>query len=343
VLLFFITLSLYGFVVVYQRSRKTFPIYAFFYLGMAGAFLSKGIIGVGIPVATVLVFLITLKDLKAIRKLFLNPGVLFFLLPVLLWGGSVWWFEGPGIIKEVIQQSLSRFFSPSADHTKPFYYYFIHGFTPLLPWAILPLFLLWYRWKPTLTREPLSHGSLLRFALVWFLTVFIGLSLASAKRAPLYLGPLYPSFALLAALGWDHIREKIPKVKRGEFYALIVMFFAITGTYLLFVTPTDRRESLRPVFQVISTQRTKGPVYLVNPYETIRGASFFYLGKRMPVLNVQDLLLGRFEDQPGTTLVMGSYCYDSQLLSHLLSRGYRPLMQKKFRKDEVICIYSNSS
>ena len=342
VLLFFITLSLYGFVVGYRASRERFPLFTVFYLAMAGAFLSKGMIGVAIPLGTAVVFLITQKDLAAIRKLFLNPGVLFFLLPIFLWVGSVWWLEGPGIIEEVIRQSLTRFFSPSADHTKPFYFYFIPAFFSPMPWTILLLVLLWYRLKSSHSRKPLPHGSLLRSALVWSLIVFIGLSLASAKRA-LYLGPIYPAFALLAALGWDRIREKFPGVKRRECYGLIVIFLIYIGIYLLVISPSESKESLRPVFKAVSSQRTNGPIYLVGPSETILGASFFYLGKRMPVLNRKDLLLGRFEDRPGTTLVIESLCDDNRLLSHLLSRGYRLLMQKKFRKNEVICIYSNSS
>lgn len=342
VLLFFVTLSLYGFAAEYRASKKSFPFFALFYLAMAGAFLSKGIIGAAIPATTALVFLITRKDFTAIRKLLLSPGILLFLLPIFLWVGSVWWLEGSGIFEEVIRQSLQRFFSPSADHTKPFHFYFIPAFLHLMPWTLLPLVLLWYRSEPTRSREPLPHGFLLRFALVWFLTVFIGLSLASAKRA-LYLGPIYPPFALLAALGWNRIREKFPGVKRRELYGLIVIFLVYIGTYQLFIIPSERKESLRPVFEVVSSQRTNGPVYLVNPSETIRGASFFYLGKRMPVLNRKDFLLGRFEDRPGTTLVIDSLCDNNQLLSNLLTKGYRPLLQKKFRKDEVVCVYSNSS
>jgi 4-amino-4-deoxy-L-arabinose transferase-like glycosyltransferase len=340
-LLFFITLSLYGFAAGYRASRKSFLFFAVFYLAMAGAFLSKGIIGVAVPIATALVFLITRKDLVAIRKLLLSPGVLLFLLPILLWVGSVWWLEGPGIFKEVIRESLRRFFPTSAEHTKPFYYYFIPAFLAPMPWTLLLFVLLWYRLEPTHSKEPLPHKFLLTFALVWTLTVFIGLSLASTKR-PLYLGPIYPSFALLAALGWDRIREKFPKVKRGEVYGLIIIFLVYIGTYFLFIIPSERKESLRPVFEAVSSQQTNGPVYLVDPSEALRGASFFYLGKRIPVLNVQDLLQGRFEDLPGTTLVMDSYCDDNQLISNLRSKGYRLILHKKFEKDEF-CVYSNGS
>ena len=306
---------------------------------MAGAFLSKGLIGVAIHIGTAVVFLITKRDLTGIRKLLLGWGILLFLLPILLWIGSVWLLEGPSIFQEMIRQSLWRFFSPSADHTRPFYSYFIPTFLYLMPWTFLPLVLLWYRWGPPQSREPRTHGSLLWFAVVWFLMVFIGLSLASAKRL-LYLGPLYPPFALLSALGWDHLREKFPRVKRLELYGLTVIFLVYIGTYLFFITPSEREQSFQPVFEVVSSQQADGPVYLVNPSEVLRGASFFYLGKWIPVMDAQDLLLGRFEDQPGTTFVIYYYCENHPLLSHLQSKGYHPLFQKKFKKINV-CIYSN--
>ncbi len=341
-LLFFIALSLYGFAAGYQTSRGRSFLIALFYLGTAGAFLSKGMIGVAIPIGTAVVFLIIKKDLRAMRKLLLRPEFLLFLLPVLLWVGSVWWLEGPGIIREVIRQSLWRFLSPSAEHAKPFTFYFTRVFIAPMPWTLLFLVLLWYRWGPTHSREPLLHGSLLRFALAWSLTVFVGLSMASAKRT-LYLGPIYPAFALLAALGWDRIREKFPKVKRSEVYGLMVIFVVYIGIYTSLISPLEKKESLRSVFEAVSSQRTHSPVYLVGPNEDVKGASFFYLGKRIPVLNVGDLLRGRFDDRQGKTLVIGPLNGDHPLFSDLRSKEYRLLLQKKYGKTVGVYVYSNSS
>jgi hypothetical protein len=173
------------------------------------------------------------------------------------------------------------------------------------------------------------------------LAVFIGLSLASAKRY-LYLGPILPPFALLAALGWDRIRKRVPRVKRVEIYGLIVIFLCYIGTYLFYILPSEKQQNLRPVFEAVLSQRTRGPVYLVNPSERLQGAAFFYFGKRTPVLNAQDLLLGRCEDRQGTILVVESYWDDNQLLSYLLSKGYRLILHKKFGKN-CVCIYSNNS
>jgi 4-amino-4-deoxy-L-arabinose transferase-like glycosyltransferase len=341
VLLFFTTLSLYGFIAGYQASRKRFLFFSLFYLAMAGGFLSKGIVGVAIPAATVAVFLITKKDFKAIVKLFLNPALLFFILPIFLWVISVWRIEGLDIFKEIIRQSLFRFLSPTADHAQPFYYYLAQALAAPLPWTILLFVLIWYRWRPAPSKEPLPHGSLLWFALVWLLTGLIGLSFASAKR-PFYLGPLYPSFALLAALGWDRLQETFPKMKKYELFGLAIIFLIYIGAYLMVITPMQRKESLRPLYKAVSSQRTNGPIYLVNPSEATRGASFFYLGRKIPVLNDQDVLSGRFDDRPGTILLVDSYTSDNQLFPTLQSKGYRLLLQKKYGKTAGVYVYSNS-
>ncbi len=281
-LLFFITLSLYGVTAGLRGPKKNFFSFAVFYLATAGAFLSKGMIGIAIPVATAAVILISRKDFATLRRLFLTPGVLLFLLPIFLWAGSVWYFDGFGILTEVIRQSFWRFLSPTADHSKRFYFYLPFVFQVALPWTFLPLLLLWFWRAPALTGKKLPHGPLVTFCLAWFLVVFIGLSISSAKRA-LYLAPVFPPLALLAALGWEQLRERYPKVKRGEVYGLLVIFLAYVGVHLLFVIPMEKRESLRPVFEKVSSRQVKGTVYLVNPSETTLGASFFYLGRVIPL------------------------------------------------------------
>jgi 4-amino-4-deoxy-L-arabinose transferase-like glycosyltransferase len=340
VLLFFTTLSLYGFIAGHQASRKRFLFFSLFYLGMAGASLSKGMIGIAIPAATVAVFLITKKDFKAIVKLLLTPALLFFILPIFLWVISVWRIEGLDIFKEIIRQSIWRFSSSSADHAQPLYYYFIPALLAPMPWTILLFVLIWYRWRPAPSRKPFPHSSLLWFALVWLLTGLLGLSFASAKRH-LYLGPLYPSFALLAALGWDRLREIFPKMKKCELFGLAIIFLIYIGAYLMVITPMERKESLRPLYQAVSSRQTNASIYLVNPSETARGAAVFHLGKKIPVLNDQDVLSGRFDDRPGTILLIDSYTSDNRLFSTLQSKGYHLLSQKKYGKTAGVYAYSN--
>ena len=309
-LLFFTVLSLYGFVTGYQTPGRRFRFFAIFYLAMAGGFLSKGLIGVAVPAGTALIFLIVRRDFAAIRKLYLGWGILLFLLPIALWMGGVWWLEGPDLIKEVVRQSLWRFLSSSADHSESVHFYFIPVLLNTLPWTLLPLVWLWYQWRRPRSEKSSSLNLLSLFALVWFLTVFVGLSMASAKRT-LYIAPLYPPSALLAAFAWARLCEKFPKVnpvrnssrcdskpsgalaaqalvqrvssteiilgpspaaeqrgiisngvKRLETYGMIILFFAYIGVHFTILLPSEKKDSFRPVFEVVRSQRGHGPVYL---------------------------------------------------------------------------------
>lgn len=339
-LLFFTVLSLYGFVAGYQTSSKRFRFFAIFYLAMAGGFLSKGLIGVAIPAGTALIFLIVKRDLATIRKLYLGRGIVLFLLPIALWMGGVWWLEGPALIKEVLRQSLWRFFSSSAHHADSFYYYFIPVLLNTLPWTPLPLVWLWYRRKQPQPGKSSSGDLLFLFALVWFLTVFVGLSIASAKRA-LYIAPLYPPSALLAAFAWTRLREKLPKLKRIETYGMIVLFLAYVGVHFAILLPSEKKDSFRPVFEVIRNQQGHGPVYLYGGLESLQGAAVFYLGKIVPVRSKTDLMQEGFEAPSGTILVIPFFSGDEQLFANLRAKGFRLLTEKPVRKISLR-IYSNS-
>jgi hypothetical protein len=372
-LLFFTVLSLYGFAAGYRTPSRRFRFFAIFYLAMAGGFLSKGLIGVAIPTGTALIFLIARRDLAAIRKLYLGWGILLFLLPIALWMGGVWWLEGPDLIKEVVRQSLWRFVSSSADHSELVHFYFIPVLLNTLPWTPLPLVWLWYRWRRPRSEESSSLDLLAFFALVWFLTVFVGLSMASAKRT-LYIAPLYPPSALLAAFAWARLCEKFPNVnpvrnssgasntagiilgpnsaaeqrgiisngvKRLETYGMIVLFFAYVGVHFTILLPFEKKDSFRPVFEVIRNQKVHGPVYLYGGSESLQGAAVFYLGKTIPVRNRTDLLQEGFEAPSGTILVIPFISGDEQLLANLRTKGFHLLTEKMIRKISLR-VYSNS-
>lgn len=339
-LLFFTVLSLYGFAAGHQARSKRFRFYVIFYLAMAGGFLSKGLIGVAIPAGTALVFLALRKDFAGIRRLYLGWGILLFFIPIVLWMMGVWWLEGSHLIKEVVRQSVWRFLSPSADHSQPVYFYFIPVLLNTLPWTPLPLVWLWYRRSHHEIKSALRPEILPLFAAVWFLTVFIGLSLASAKRS-LYGAPLYPPFALLAAFAWSRLRYKIPNIKRIEIYAMIVLFVAYLGIHFAILLPSENKDSFRPVFEIIQKQQSHGPVYLCGGSESLQGAAVFYLGNIVPVRSKTDLMQEKLETASGTVLIIPSLPGDEQLLAHIRAKGFRLLTEKRVRKMSLQ-VYTNS-
>jgi hypothetical protein len=298
------------------------------------------LIGVAIPASTALIFLIVRSDFAAIRRLYLGRGILLFLLPIALWTAGAWRLEGPDLINEVLRQSLWRFFSSSAHHSDSFYYYFIPVLLNTLPWTPLPLVWLWYRRKHPRPEKSSSLDLLSLFALVWFLTVFVGLSIASAKRN-LYSAPLYPPFALLAAFAWARLCDKFQNVKRLETFGIIVLFFVYICAHFIILLPSEKKDSFRPIFEVIRNQKVHDPVYLYGGTESLQGAAVFYLGKTMPVLNRMDLLEEGFEVPSGTILIIPFISGDEQLLANLRAKGFRLLTEKTIRKISLR-VYSNS-
>ncbi len=379
-LLFFTVLSLYGFAAGYRTPSRRFRFFAIFYLAMAGGFLSKGLIGVAIPAGTALIFMAVRKDFVAIRRLYLGWGILLFLLPIALWTAGAWQLAGPDLIKEVVRQSLWRFLSPSADHSEPFYFYFVPVLLNTLPWTPLPLIWLWNRRRHPQPEKSSPPGLLSVFAAVWFLTVFVGLSIASAKRN-LYSAPLYPPFALLAAFAWTRIYEKLPKVhpvrnssrcdskpnepstpagislgptppaehrgiisngvKRIGTYAMIVLFIAYVGVHFAILLPAEKKDSFRQVFEVVRSQQVHGPVLLCGGSESLQGAAVFYLGKVIPVRSKTDLVRGKLGAPSGTILIIPSLPGDEQFLAHIRAEGFQLLTEKPVRKMSLR-VYTNS-
>jgi len=281
-LLFCITLSLWGFQAGWAGEGKKFRYYAVFYLAMGFGFLSKGLIGAAIPAVVALSYLIARRELSSLRGLRLHWGGLLFALPILAWACAAAWRDGPGPLREVIEQSFSRFRSPLADHAQSSLYYLPHAFLNLLPWIALPAVHLLRRARGGGWRR-LFANPLFPLALSWLLVVLTGLSLASAKRV-LYLAPLYPAFALLSALLWDRAAAAAPLLRRFEVPVslLAVLTFGVLN-FVLFL-PEGRREAFRPLFDVAKSQGKDQRIYLYNPNEALRGAAVFYLGRTVPVL-----------------------------------------------------------
>lgn len=340
VLLFFTTLSLYGFIGCYHATERRFLFLGVFYLSMAGAFLSKGLIGAAIPAGTAALFLIVRRDFSAVRRLYLGRGILLFLLPILVWVAGVWSLEGSGVIKEVVRQSVQRFLSPTADHAKPFYYYLNPVLLNILPWTPLPFIWLWYRRKHPSSSDLFTHDLLALFALLWFLLVFVGLSLASAKRN-IYLGPIYPPAALLAAAAWNSLRHKFYFLKGREIRGLIAIFLLYSGVHFFLLAPSENKSSPRPFFQALENQTKNGTVYIANSNESFQGAAVFYLGRPIPLSDDPEALLEHIENPSKQVYVISlSQADNGGIIAPHQPKGFNLLLTKKVER-HWMQLYSN--
>jgi len=254
---------------------------------------------------------------------------------------GVWWLEGSGVIKEVIHQSVRRFLSPTAEHANPFYYYVGPLLGNTLPWMPLSIIWLWYRRKYASSKDLFAHDFLAIFAFVWFLIVFVGLSTASAKRN-IYLGPIYPPVALLAAVAWVGLRDKFPIVKGREIYLLLGMFLIFVGVHFFGLLPSENKYSFRPFFKPVASQWKNEAIYLTPSPESLLGAAVFYLGKRVPILDNPKALSEDIENPSERVFVINLSSGNDDLIAALQSKGFHLLLQKKIGQ-QWMQLYSNRS
>jgi 4-amino-4-deoxy-L-arabinose transferase-like glycosyltransferase len=237
-LLFWITLSLYGFVAGYYAERKPFLYFILFYLGMAGAFLTKGLIGIGLPAVIAGVFILCKRDFSLILKLHPWWGIPIFALPVLGWAFCLYRAEGLDLLYEVWQQSLWRFLSSSTVHAQSSFYYVVPIFYLSFPWTLFLPIILWRNFLSFLGKGEGGYLSNTLLPKIWFVTVFIVLSIASAKRN-VYLGPIYPALALMGALWWKQTATMVkipwPEKIALQFLPYLGFICLITSMVVAFV------------------------------------------------------------------------------------------------------------
>ena len=192
-----VALSLALFWAGYTRTGSS---RAFGYLGsalaMGGAFLSKGTVGVVLPLSAVSAYLLLRREYRQLCAVaaFSAAGLALAAAPwVILLAAR----GGRGALRVFLwDNQILRFFSPGADHAKPLWFYLPVVFEVFLPWALLlPPALL------SLARpgaETGQEGRGRQFILVAVAVPLLILSCASGKRH-LYLLPLLPGFAIAVA------------------------------------------------------------------------------------------------------------------------------------------------
>ena len=155
-------------------------------------FMTKGPAAVGLPLAALIVFGLSQRR----RPKTDWPGVILGLVVcaavAVPWYALIHFFTSGGAAGAAVSGELSRTFAGTGQ-AGPWYYYFEKWFEVMSPAGILLPFGLWTAWRRG------RHHPGLKFALAWFLTSFVILSLTSAKQRH-YALLMVPPAALLE--GW---------------------------------------------------------------------------------------------------------------------------------------------
>lgn len=221
----FIVLSIYSFYRAYElylsdniKSNKWRWLFAVF---LFLALFTKGPLGLMIPLASVLVFLLWERNLK--RCLSLCMGWRTWLVLVLL--SSLWffmvWTEGGNeylndlLFHQTVDRAVNAFY-----HKEPFWYYFARFWYMTAPLSLLIVAAVIKGW-----RRPYTTSSLEKLYLTVFTVTIVMLSMISSKLE-IYLLPALPFIVHLAAV------EK-PFIQKEGLLRLCIAFPAIIFVMVL--------------------------------------------------------------------------------------------------------------
>ncbi|MBI2472275.1 MAG: glycosyltransferase family 39 protein [Planctomycetes bacterium] len=202
-LTFFVCSSLYIFFVEYTEwcsggleTRPYRRLFLYFLLSMV--FLVKGPVGILLFILITLCFLLWMRDLRYLRRLWYLPGFLLFLGIICAWGIPFWLSLGTQQISSLLSQEMSGRFVSGYAHPEPFYYYlpvFIIGF---FPWSLF-VFITFIHTIKQRKIMPVEEKRQVYFFCSWLILTLVFFSMSHSKLLT-YVLPLSPSIALLTTL-----------------------------------------------------------------------------------------------------------------------------------------------
>lgn len=204
-----------------SRDRK--PWYLLFYMACGFATLTKGPVGIVVPLMVISVFLLIKREFSELRALILPHAVAAYLLIVLPWYLYMFYAYGNDFYSVIFRENLTRFGSTISGASNPFYY------VSVIMWNFFPgsVFIIpagvWVFRNIKKLRDVL-------YPLVWFLSIFIFFSMAKSKL-PAYILSALPALAVLVG-GWMHTSLEGEEKEKWTLLWLppIILLLLLAGT-----------------------------------------------------------------------------------------------------------------
>jgi 4-amino-4-deoxy-L-arabinose transferase-like glycosyltransferase len=160
---------------------------------LALAMLTKGLLALAIPGATLVLYSIVTRDLGPWRRLHVLPGLALFVLIAAPWFVAVS-IANPGFAEFFfIHEHVQRFLTTEHRRTGAWWYFVPLFVAGILPWlTIAP-----WTWRATWQASAASNGFRWRaFCLVWAAFVFVFFSMSGSKL-PSYILPMFAPLMLV--------------------------------------------------------------------------------------------------------------------------------------------------
>ena len=175
------------------RARARWMLAA--WAALALAVLSKGLIGLVLPGAALVLYIVIERDWRLAGRLRLFAGSALLLALTLPWFVSVSLANPEFFHFFFIHEHFERFLTREHGRYQPPYYFIPVLLAGMLPWTFTLIDALARAWK----RDPQRRFQAQRFLLVWAAVVFVFFSASSSKLVS-YILPIFPALALLTGV-----------------------------------------------------------------------------------------------------------------------------------------------
>ncbi|MBI4937758.1 MAG: glycosyltransferase family 39 protein [Nitrosomonadales bacterium] len=195
---FFITLGVVGLLLGQQNSTDARARRNWMWLAWAGlglAVLSKGLMGLVLPGAALVIYSLIQRDFVLWKRMHLVTGLLLCLLVCAPWFYLVIKANPEFFERFFIYEHYTRFTTKVHGRYQPWYYFIPILLLGMMPWTLLMFDTLLHAWKWGRARVDRAFSPE-RFLLVWAAFIYVFFSVSGSKL-PSYLLPMFPALALL--------------------------------------------------------------------------------------------------------------------------------------------------
>jgi hypothetical protein len=167
------------------------------YALLALAVLTKGLVGLVLPAATLVAYILWQRDWGMLKKLHLASGLALFFLIAAPWFIAVSLANPEFFNFFFVYEHFQRFLTKVHRRYAPMWYFVPIILVGLMPWTLA----LFGALRRAVRRVPDLHFQPQRFLLVWCVVVFAFFSVSSSKLVP-YILPIFPALAALIGAWW---------------------------------------------------------------------------------------------------------------------------------------------
>lgn len=231
-----------GYMFTRSRGRAQLVCWALCWASMGLAMLAKGLVGIMLVIAILVIYLLVTRQLNSVRWYHLPFGFVIFLTVSAVWYLPVTLVNGWDFINEFfIEHHFHRYLTNRYSHPQPFYFYLFIAIVGVVPWTffLVPATARIRRLSPRSD----SRDALLAFAWIWVAVPVVFFSF-SVSKLPGYILPVFPALAII--IGAEIERFLYGERTRLREFAgwMTALFLVIIGAALVVFA---RREGVTPL------------------------------------------------------------------------------------------------